>query len=391
MAGLRLAVLDDGLFVRTYAGTIHPVAATFHRFVEAVARSRAFQSVRYVIPVRSLRIWENDPSLPAVDESVLDVVPTASFSGIADYLARSAYMLARNWPIIDRAISESDLVWLRLPASNAPIALLAARRHSVPYFGWVAGSVGDVVRAQKRHPPLAWVARAIGAGYDEVTHLAARGGPVMSLDGKLFNSVITGEQVAASRLRELAVDGPPWRIAWAGRMAGEKGLPVLFEAVRMLLDGGLDMELLMIGDGPERQRVESLAADLPVGRVRLCGYVGDPEAYLDLLRSAHVLAHPSGAEAVPKVVGEAMAAGLPIVASDVGAVREILGAGERGRLIPPGDPHALAESIRGLLTDPDERRTLRERGLDWAADHTAERQADRMIDWARQEFPRLPW
>lgn len=384
-------MLDDGLFVRTYSGSIHPIAATFHRYVEAVARTGTFERVRYLVPVRSLRIWENDPPLPAVDENVLEIVPTASFSGIVDYLARSPYLLPRNWPTIDRAIADSDLVWLRLPASNAPLALISARRRDLPHFAWIAGSVGDVARAQKRSPPLTWFARGVGAAYDEVARSAGRSGPQMSLNAELFNSVITSAQVEASRTPGNPQEGPPWRIAWAGRMAAEKGLPVLIEAMRLLLEGGTDGELLLIGDGPERKRVESLARQLPVGRVRLPGYVGDPEVYLDLLRGAHVLAHPSGAEAVPKVVGEAMAAGLPVVASDVGAVREILGSGERGRLVQPGDPHALADAIRRLLADPTERMALRERGLDWAADHTAERQADRMLLWLRHEFPNLPW
>ena len=150
MGKIDLAVLDDGQFVRTYSGSIHPVAATFHRFVEAVARSGHFGHVRYVVPVRSLRIWEDDPRLPAVDQDVLEVVPTAPFGGIADYLVRSPYLTMRNWRPINRAVADSDLVWLRLPASNAPIALLAARRQGVPHFGWVAGSVGDVARAQSQ-------------------------------------------------------------------------------------------------------------------------------------------------------------------------------------------------------------------------------------------------
>ena len=150
---IRLAVLDDGLFVRTYSGEIRPISATFNRFVEAVARTGAFEHVRYVVPVRNLRIWELEPALDPVDESVLEVVPTAFFSGIADYLLRGGYLTARNSRPIDRAVAESDLLWLRLPASNALLALAAARRHGVPHFGWVAGSVGDVARAQPR--PLA--------------------------------------------------------------------------------------------------------------------------------------------------------------------------------------------------------------------------------------------
>ncbi len=390
MCAMNLTVLDDGQFVRTYSGSIHPVAATFHRFVEAVARGGEFSHVRYVVPVRSLRIWEEDPRLPAVDQSAVEVVPTAPFGGIFDYLLRSPYLTLRNWRPINDAVAKSDLVWLRLPASNAPIALLAARRLKVAHFGWVAGSVGDVARAQRRPLPTRLAARAVGRMYDEVARSTERGGPVVNLDGELFNSVIRMSDVELSRAALPRVDGPPWTIAWAGRMAGEKGLPVLFEAFELLLRHGLDARLLLVGDGPERSRVEELAARLPTGRVRLTGFIGDFGEYLNLLRGAHVVAHPSGAEAVPKVVGEAMAAGTPVVATPVGGVAEILGHGERGRLVPLGDARALADAIGTLLTDPDEQRSLREQGLSWAADHTAERQAERLVGWLRTKFPDLP-
>jgi phosphatidylinositol alpha-mannosyltransferase len=86
-----------------------------------------------------------------------------------------------------------------------------------------------------------------------------------------------------------------------------------------------------------------------------------------------------------------MAAGLPIVASAAGAVREVLGDGQRGRLVPAGDAVALAAAIGDLLSDEWQRGFLRERGLDWAARHTAEAQADRLINWMRGQFPLLPW
>src|SRR5205809_2003608 len=110
MPGIRLAVLDDGLFVRDPSGGTRPVAATFHRFVEAVARTGAFAGARYIVPVRDLRIWEVEPSLDPVDESLLEIVPTAFFAGIADYLFRAAYLLPRNWPLIDGALDGVDLL-----------------------------------------------------------------------------------------------------------------------------------------------------------------------------------------------------------------------------------------------------------------------------------------
>lgn len=139
------------------------LSSTFHRFVDTVARSGVFGRVRYLAPVRRADERRVQEVLERLDQSVLELVPTTYFSGIADYLLRSAYLMARNWRPIDSTIADSDLLWLRLPASNAPLALSAARRHRVAHFGWVAGSATDVVRAQRRAAPGRWAAHAAAA------------------------------------------------------------------------------------------------------------------------------------------------------------------------------------------------------------------------------------
>jgi glycosyltransferase involved in cell wall biosynthesis len=391
MARLRLTVLDDGLFVRTYADEVRPQSATFHRFVEAVARVGPFGQVRYVVPVRKLRIWEVEPALDPVDESVLEVVPTASFSGIADYILRAGWLTSRNWATISSAVAGSDLLWLRLPASNGVLALAAARRHRVPHFAWVAGSVEAVANAQRRAAPTRILASLVGTAYDAVTRLAGRSGPSIELGPGLFTSVVTDAEIEETRsaVREAATG--PARVVWAGRMAAEKGLTDLVDAVRLLREGGRDVALVLVGDGPARPAVESALAVLPADRVEDYGFIGDRESYMGLLRTGDLLVHPSRADAVPKVLVEAMAAGLPIVATEAGAVREILGDGERGRLVPAGDKSALAATIGELLDDSTEREALCRRGLEWAADHTAEAEARRLIHLLKAEFPQLDW
>ena len=392
MSGIRLTVLDDGLFVRTNAGEVRPLAATFHRFVEAVARSGTFARVSYVVPVRDLRIWEVEPALDPVDESVLEIVPTTFFTGIADYLLRVGWIAARNWSPIERAIADADLLWLRLPASNALLALAAARFHGVPHFGWLAGSVRSVAGAQRRPLPLRLAAQAVGSAYDSVSELAARGGPMITLDEHLFASVVTTEEVEQTRSELQPVrEAGRWQLVWSGRMAAEKGLLELVDAVGLLLEQRRGVSLALIGDGPARAQVERAVARLPAGTVADYGYVGDRPSYMKLLRSGDLFVHPSRAEGVPKVLVEAMAAGLPIVATDSGAVRSVLGSGERGQVVRSTNGGALAEAISRLLADPPQRRQLRQRGLEWAADHTAEAQAGRLVEWLRRRFVELDW
>ena len=233
---VRLAVLDDGRFVRTIAGEIRPISATFNRFVEAVSATGAFERVTYLIPVRDQRIWEVEPALEPVDTALVDVVPTAAFSGITDYVARLGIIAAQSWPIIDRAVAEADLLWLRLPASNAVLALTAARRHGVPHLSWIAGSAAAVAQTRGAVGRAGVMGTLVGAAYDAATDLAARTGVAVRLDADLFTSIVTADEITATRSRLAEADAAPpgedhpRRIVWAGRMAAEKGLADLVEA-----------------------------------------------------------------------------------------------------------------------------------------------------------------
>jgi glycosyltransferase involved in cell wall biosynthesis len=157
---------------------------------------------------------------------------------------------------------------------------------------------------------------------------------------------------AAARARGRAALGIPDEAVWAvflGRLTPEKGLDVLLGALTS--DVGLD-GLLVVGDGPARAQLEAVAARATVP-VRFCGY---REEGSELLAAGDLFVQPSRSEGLPFALLEAMAHALPVVASDVGGVRSALGDG--GRLVPAGEPAALAVAIREVATDPALRQTL---------------------------------
>ena len=110
----------------------------------------------------------------------------------------------------------------------------------------------------------------------------------------------------------------------------------------------------------------------------LRGYVPFDELLEDY-RSADVLLSTSWTEGFPQVFVEAFAAGLPVVATDVGGIRKA--AGETVMLVPPGDVEAAAEAIHRTVEDDELRRRLVEAGLDWAALHTTEVEIARLAEF----------
>jgi glycosyltransferase involved in cell wall biosynthesis len=153
--------------------------------------------------------------------------------------------------------------------------------------------------------------------------------------------------------------GPP-RVLCVARMAPDKDHGTLLEAFRLTAQAIPAAELWLLGDGPRLGAVRELAGRLlPEGRVK---FLPPREDLRPLLHQASLLVLSSKTEALPNVVLEAMAAGLPVVATRVGGVPELVVPGLSGWLVDPGDPPMLAASLSQVLGDPDRRRAMGREG-----------------------------
>lgn len=167
---------------------------------------------------------------------------------------------------------------------------------------------------------------------------------------------------------------PPWRIVHAGAFDGTKGQDVVVDVLARLTASGLDATALFLGDGPGRGAVEARAA--AAGVAARCTFAGRVEDVAPRLAAAHVLLLPSASEGAPLVLVEAMAAGCPVAAHDVGGSSEMVDGGAAGVLVPSLDPEAWESAVRLLLLDPERRARLRAAGRSAAAGRTLARTVD---------------
>ncbi len=167
------------------------------------------------------------------------------------------------------------------------------------------------------------------------------------------------------------LDGRPFIVS-AGRLAPIKDFPTLLEAFAAL-DGGPELELVILGEGPERPALETLAAGLGLaGRVRFAGFRANPFA---LFARARLFVLASTREGLPTVLIEAMATGCQVVSTDCPhGPREILADGRYGRLVPMKDPKALADAIGAALAAPTPKALLAERTRDFTTDRLVDQQ-----------------
>ena len=180
--------------------------------------------------------------------------------------------------------------------------------------------------------------------------------------------------------------GPPVRfIVACGRLYRQKGFDLLLRAFARL--DAADLTLVLLGEGPERSSLESLARELGVAsRLVMPGFVANPWPWV-ARAAAFVL--PSRWEGFASVLVEAMACGTPAVAADCQyGPREILRDGEAGLLVRAGDTESLTAAIRQVLTNPAFARELavrgRRRALDFDAPVVARHYADLVRDTARR-------
>lgn len=139
-----------------------------------------------------------------------------------------------------------------------------------------------------------------------------------------------------------------------GRLVDDKGHRELLQALSALRDHPRNWRLLIAGEGPRAAELQAEINHLHLGsRVTLVGFRDDIDS---LYAAADLLVHPSLREGAPNAVLEAMAAGCPVLATDVAGTRELLGGGSE--LLSPGDVSGLSEAIAALIGDADRRRAL---------------------------------
>ncbi|WP_210528356.1 glycosyltransferase family 4 protein [Rubellimicrobium arenae] len=142
------------------------------------------------------------------------------------------------------------------------------------------------------------------------------------------------------------------RLLFVGRLAAVKGVPVLLAALARARATRPSLRLTLVGDGPDRKKLEREAEALGLGEaVTFRGYCNQDEV-ARILSESSALVLPSFAEGVPVVLMEALATGLPVIATRIAGIGELVEDGVSGLLVPPGEEEALARAILGITEHP---------------------------------------
>jgi glycosyltransferase involved in cell wall biosynthesis len=269
---------------------------------------------------------------------------------------------------------------------TSQLAMASLRWNRTPWVFW--GEIpgmrdlrgwGKRLRKLAQYPALNWpcAIAAIGTrAVDEYRRLAHRGCEVVNIpyhtDLKPFlDTARTGS-------------GEAVRILYCGQLIERKGIATLIDAFVTFADDFPELELLLVGEGPQRQ---SLAARVPTrlqSRVVFAGFQG-VERLPHLFSTADLFVLPSLHDGWGVVVNQALGAGLPIIcSSSVGAAADLVSPGWNGLIVPPADVSALAVAIRSLVSNRQMRLLWGEHSRSAAYDWVPSRGVDRWVDLAER-------
>jgi glycosyltransferase involved in cell wall biosynthesis len=287
-------------------------------------------------------------------------------------------LLRRERPDILHANSSKAGVLGRLAAALAgvPIRIFTVHGWAFSAHSGIAAAVYE--RAERLMRPLTTVTICV-AESERVAGLAVR-----ACDPE--RTIVIRNGVASGAAPQRGADTEPTLVA-VGRLQKPKDLLTLVRALGRLRSR---FAALIVGDGPDRPRVEEEIDRLGLDReVVLAGDSGD---VAELLARSDVFVLSSTSEGLPISILEAMAAGLPVVASSVGGVPEAVADGETGLLVPPRDPVRLAAALERLLDDPTLRRRLGANGRERVREHFGLEAFQRAhLDVYRRELARRGW
>ncbi len=351
-----------------------------HSAVVDAWRARELAIARRGVHVHllSARVWDEGGSLiplaPRPHEPVEGLSTIGTHPALFVYDPRPLWRaLAHEWDVLD--IHEEPFAL----ATAEVLAIRWLRRQRMPYVVYSAQNL------DKRLPaPFRWLQRQVLGRAAAVSVCSEAAGDIVrrrGFPGRPDVVPLGVETPEPTTARDLPAGGRV--VGYAGRLADHKGVDVLLQAVAGLPDS----ELLIAGAGPAEDRLRGRAArsDL-TGRVRFLGPLQD-SALAGFYAGLDVLAVPSRTtpdwvEQFGRVAVEAMAQGVPVVASDSGALPDVVGGA--GLLVPPDDPVALRSALDRMLGDVGLRERSREAGYRIAAECRWDVVADRYVDIYRR-------
>lgn len=383
----------DGMSIRT--------TLSFIKFIESF--STHFEQIIIFAPSQNLET--NDRAVYKCSD-VISLCSLPYYEDVRDLFKRLPFMIKETSEKMKPQIENCDVIWIVGPHPLALLAYRLAKKAKVPIFMHIRGNILEDIKVRfKGKKYLFAKAYAYALHYNNI--FLCKRMPVMVVGSKLYDlyakytkdiycispSMISKQDIDESitYLRTKPdIQDRDVELIFVGRVEPEKGISYLFEALRRLNNQSQKKyKLTLIGAAHPRGRetkwkaeaFHNLARELGIEQfINWIGYVPFGRELFNLYRKADFFILPSLSEGIPKVLYEAMAAGLPIITTSIGGIPDIIKNEKNGLLILSGSTDSIIRALQRLLNDRALSKSLIEGGFQSAEEHTMERARDQMME-----------
>lgn len=341
-----------------------------------------------------------------LDDESTEVCPLPYFS-VYSFLKNILVTFPRIYRLLRDTMRHWDLVWLPAPHPVSLLFVFLCHRQHKPLFFLVRQNLMEQVRHRnsgiKRH-----VAMAVVGTLELVFRRLARRHLTFTVGKEMYDaysgkgrrvfqvavSLVSRKEIEESSKRSTSEVHRPIRLLSVGRLDPEKGLLFLIAAVEQLIAARhIDAVLTIVGKGlkggEERMLRQEVQRRQLMDHIVFVGYLSHGKELFRLYRESDIFILPSlTGEGIPQTLFEAMACGVPVIATEVAGIPSVITSGGNGLLVNPGSSRQICEAVECLATDDKFRSRLIRRGFETARRHTLDTERDRMVSHIEQLLQR---
>lgn len=369
-----LAIISHKYHVEAQGG--YRVKGGFQALTNEVARH--FESINLCVPVAK---GVDDAGQPYRDN--LSVTPLPAFQGREELVHELPHVMSIMWSVV----RDADIVYCMGPNDVGLLAMLVAKLQKKKMFASIDTDRAGNVLTMDYHPIEKYAKYSVNRFilYPLIRFLC-KDIPVFVTGDMFMGEFGAWKQWVKTTMRSREIppkvlpekDHDSFHIAFAGRLAPVKNLPRLVEAVDKLHLNGIPVHCTIIGDGQLKGELEQLVSTVDA-QVELFGQVPNEQLIESRFLDADILVLPSLEERQGKVLLEAMACSIPVVASNAGGIPSVIEDGVNGLLCDPHSVGDIAQKIDQVKRNLCLRRELIDNGYEYAKEHALDREVSRLM------------
>lgn len=377
-SSMRLLVVTDHRFIRMNGQTFDEYCFDYDFFSDYLD---VFPEVTLAARVRDVQAAP--PGVQRTDGKGLTVLPLPDLHSFRWLL--SSRRLRR---VLTEGVRHSDAVCVRVPSLAGRLAAHIANREQTPLMfeligdpllsirAAAPGTIGKVLATWEDTEVRKIVKRSVSGTYVSHRHLQARYPPSSGVVTASVSSIRLNREWL-TQPRKFPAPPSPLNLVLVASLVPVKHHEILLRSLHEMVILGLDVRLNLVGDGPLRGKLQSLAARLEIGeRVRFFGHIAERKELAAVLDASDLFVMASATEGLPRSMIEAMARGLPAVGCDIPGIAELL---DKEQLISVNEPGAWAAKIQEICAEPERLNRYAERSY-----NTSLMFEDRLLSKRRQ-------